>query len=133
MLSTRHKLREQSGADCHDALEGDAQWLSEESFMTTAVNRQIMLVEKPAGKLTAQNFRMAEAATPEPKVGEALVRVLHISLDAANRAWMQGITYREAVEENAVMAGGAIAEVVESNAPGFTAGDVVLGDAGWQD
>lgn len=101
--------------------------------MTTAVNRQIMLVEKPAGKLTPQNFRMAEAAIPEPKVGEVLVRVLYISLDAANRAWMQGITYREAVEANAVMAGGAITEVVESKVPGFIAGDLVLGDAGWQD
>lgn len=101
--------------------------------MTTAVNRQIMLVEKPAGKLTPQNFRIAEAAIPEPKVGEVLVRVLYISLDAANRAWMQGITYREAVEANAVMAGGAIAEVVESKVPDFIAGDLVLGDAGWQD
>lgn len=101
--------------------------------MTAAVNRQIMLVEKPAGKLTPQNFRIAEAAIPEPKVGEVLVRVLYISLDAANRAWMQGITYREAVEANAVMAGGAIAEVVESKVPGFIAGDLVLGEAGWQD
>ncbi|WP_424629742.1 NADP-dependent oxidoreductase [Bradyrhizobium sp. SYSU BS000235] len=101
--------------------------------MSTAVNRQIMLVEKPAGKLIPQNFRMAEAAIPEPKVGEVLVRVLYISLDAANRAWMQGVTYRGAVEANAVMAGGAIAEVVESKVPGFFAGDLVLGDAGWQD
>lgn len=101
--------------------------------MPTAVNRQIMLVEKPAGKLTLQNFRMAEAAIPKPKVGEVLVRVLYISLDAANRAWMQGVTYREAVDQNAVMAGGTIAEVVESKVPGFFAGDLVLGDAGWQD
>ncbi len=36
----------------------------------------------------------------------------YISLDAANRAWMHGATYRAAVEANTVMAGGGIAEVV---------------------
>ncbi len=96
-------------------------------------NRQILLVEKPTGKLLPQNFKMAEAAIPEPKDGEVLLRVLYISLDAANRAWMQGATYRAAVEANTVMAGGAIAEVVKSNAPGFAPGDLVFGDTGWQD
>jgi NADPH-dependent curcumin reductase CurA len=32
-----------------------------------------------------------------------------------------------------VMAGGAIAEVIESKAPGFAAGDLVFADTGWQD
>lgn len=99
----------------------------------TQTNRQILLVEKPTGKLLPQNFKMAEAAIPEPQDGEVLLRVLYISLDAANRAWMQGATYRAAVEANTVMAGGAIAEVVKSNAPGFAPGDLVFGDTGWQD
>jgi hypothetical protein len=49
---------------------------------------------------------------PEPKDGEVLVKARYISLDAANRAWMHGATYRAAVEANTVMAGGSIAEVV---------------------
>lgn len=53
----------------------------------TQTNRQILLVEKPTGKLLPQNFKMAEAAIPEPQDGEVLLRVLYISLDAANRAW----------------------------------------------
>jgi len=101
--------------------------------MTQATNRQILLVEKPTGKLSPQNFKMAEAALPVPKDGEVLVRVRYISLDAANRAWMHGATYRSAIEANSVMAGGAIAEVVTSNAPGFAPGDLVFGDTGWQD
>ncbi|MBN9586915.1 MAG: NADP-dependent oxidoreductase [Afipia sp. 62-7] len=101
--------------------------------MTQSANRQILLVEKPTGKLSPQHFKMAEAPRPEPKDGEVLVRVLYISLDAANRAWMQGATYRSAVEANSVMAGGAIAEVIASHAPGFTPGDLVFGDTGWQD
>ena len=42
---------------------------------------------------------------PTPKDGEVLLRVRYISLDAANRAWMQGATYREAVGAGSVMAG----------------------------
>ncbi len=99
----------------------------------TQSNRQILLVEKPTGKLLPQNFKMAEAAIPEPKDGEVLVRVRYISLDAANRAWMHGATYRAAVEANTVMAGGGVAEVVSSNAPGFAPGDLVFGDTGWQE
>ncbi|MCO5132351.1 MAG: NADP-dependent oxidoreductase [Xanthobacteraceae bacterium] len=101
--------------------------------MPNGRNRQILLVEKPAGKLAPTHFRMAEGDIPAPKDGEVLLRVRYISLDAANRAWMHGATYRSAVEANTVMAGGAIAEVVESKAPGFSPGDIVFGDTGWQD
>jgi len=101
--------------------------------MKDGVNRQILLVEKPAGKLGPQHFKMTEAAIPEPREGEALVRVRYISLDAANRAWMHGATYRAAVEANTVMAGGGVAEVVSSRAPGLAPGDLVFGDTGWQD
>lgn len=96
-------------------------------------NRQVLLVEKPAGKLGPEHFKMTKAAIPEPGDGEVLLRVRYISLDAANRAWMHGATYRAAVEANTVMAGGGIAEVVSSKAPGFAPGDIVFGDTGWQD
>jgi len=101
--------------------------------MNASVNRQILLVEKPADKLGPEHFKLTNAAIPEPKDGEALLRVRYISLDAANRAWMHGATYRSAVEANTVMAGGAIAEVVESKTPGFAPGDIVFADTGWQD
>jgi NADPH-dependent curcumin reductase CurA len=101
--------------------------------MAAAKNRQIVLVETPKGKLGPEHFRLAEAPMPTPRDGEVLLRVRLISLDAANRAWMQGATYREAVTAGTVMAGGAIAEVVESKAPGFAAGDLVFADTGWQD
>jgi NADPH-dependent curcumin reductase CurA len=101
--------------------------------MTAAKNRQILLAEVPKGKLAPEHFRLTEAPVPTPKDGEVLLRVRLISLDAANRAWMQGATYREAVTAGSVMAGGAIAEVVESKAPGFAPGDLVFTDTGWQD
>jgi NADPH-dependent curcumin reductase CurA len=101
--------------------------------MNDTINRQVLLVEKPTGKLAPEHFKMSKAAIPEPGDGEALLRVRYISLDAANRAWMHGATYRAAVEANTVMAGGGIAEVVSSKAPGLAPGDIVFGDTGWQD
>jgi NADPH-dependent curcumin reductase CurA len=101
--------------------------------MQDGVNRQILLVEKPTGKLGPQHFKMMEGRIPEPREGEALLRVRYISLDAANRAWMHGATYRAAVEANTVMAGGGVAEVISSRAPGLVPGDIVFGDTGWQD
>jgi NADPH-dependent curcumin reductase CurA len=96
-------------------------------------NRQVLLVEKPTGKLGPEHFKMSKAGIPEAKDGEALLRVRYISLDAANRAWMHGATYRAAVEPNTVMAGGGIAEVVSSRSPALAPGDIVFGDTGWQD
>ena len=96
-------------------------------------NRQVLLVETPKGKLGPEHFRLTEAAMPVPGKGEVLARVRYISLDAANRAWMQGATYRSAVEAGSVMAGGALAEIVASKAPGLRPGDLVFADTGWQD
>jgi NADPH-dependent curcumin reductase CurA len=97
------------------------------------INRQILLAEKPSGKLGPEHFKMQNGSIPDPKDGEVLLRVRYISLDAANRAWMHGATYRAAVETNTVMAGGGIAEVVASKAPSLAPGDIVFGDTGWQD
>jgi NADPH-dependent curcumin reductase CurA len=101
--------------------------------MSPNANRQILLVEKPNGKLGPEHFKLTSAQIPELKDGEALLRVRYISLDAANRAWMHGATYRSAVEANTVMAGGGIAEVVQSKSPSLAPGDIVFGDTGWQD
>jgi len=97
-----------------------------------ADNLQILLVERPTGKLEESHFARRQAPMPVPGPGEVLVRSILLSQDAANRAWMQGATYREAVKPGDVMHGYAVCEVMESNAPGFAAGDIVLGEAGWQ-
>jgi len=96
-------------------------------------NRQIVLDQIPQGRLGPEHFRLIETAPPTPADGEALVRTRYISLDAANRAWMQGATYRSALSSGQVMAGGAIGEVVESRDPSLAPGDLVSGDIGWQD
>jgi NADPH-dependent curcumin reductase CurA len=99
----------------------------------TRTNRQIVLAELPTHKLAPEHFRLTEGAVPTPADGELVLKSLYVSLDAANRAWMQGATYRSALKAGDVMAGGALAEVVESRAGGFAPGDLVFADTGWQD
>jgi NADPH-dependent curcumin reductase CurA len=98
----------------------------------TQDNRQIVLAEIPRDKLSPEHFRVAVAERPTPDEGEVLVRVLYVSLDAANRAWMQGATYRAALAAGDVMAGGALAEVIESRSANLAPGDLVFADTGWQ-
>jgi NADPH-dependent curcumin reductase CurA len=97
------------------------------------VNRRIVLNEIPSGRLSREHFRVVEGAVPSPDDDEVLLRVLYVSLDAANRAWMQGATYRTALKGGDVMAGGSLAEVVFSRAGGFSPGDLVFADTGWQE
>lgn len=96
-------------------------------------NRQIVIEQLPQGKLGPEHFRLRESPVPLPAEGEVLLRTRYVSLDAANRAWMQGATYRSALNAGQVMAGGALAEVSESRAPGFSKGELVFADTGWQD
>lgn len=96
------------------------------------VNTQIQLMGMPQDKLTRDYFRVVDTPMPQCEPGQVLVQVKVISLDAANRAWMQGATYRSALEAGQVMAGGAIAEVIASQDSGYAPGDLVFGDIGWQ-
>ena len=70
-----------------------------------ARNRRILLARLPSGKLAISDFEMDEAPIPEPGPGQLLVKTRMLSLDPANRAWMQGATYRSKLEGGTVMAG----------------------------
>jgi len=96
-------------------------------------NRRILLSEIPTGKLTEEHFTTDEVELSSPGEGEVLVRTLILSQDAANRAWMQGATYRSALSSGQVMSSGGVAQVVESNTDRFKVGQIVSGDLGWQE
>jgi len=99
--------------------------------MSVTETREITLSDSPSGKLQTGNFALAPAPLAAPADGDLLIRVLYISIDAANRAWMQGRTYRDQVLPGTKMAGGALGQVLVSNHPDFQPGDIVEGDMGW--
>ncbi len=100
---------------------------------------QILLASKPDGPLGPQHFTSRRVPVPEPKPGQVLVRSILLSLDAANRAWMQGATYKSAVLSGEVMHGYAIGEVVATATDAahgdlrWSTGDLVAGELGWQE
>ena len=96
-------------------------------------NRQIIVRELPKGALSEAHFEVREAERPAVGEGEALVRTILMSIDAANRAWMQGATYREAVKAGDVMHTYAIGAVVESKDPSLEPGDIVAVESRWAD
>jgi NADPH-dependent curcumin reductase CurA len=97
-------------------------------------NRQIVLDRLPqSDRLAPEHFALSAGERPTAGEGEVLLKTRYISLDAANRAWMQGATYRAALAPGQVMAGGGLAEVVESRVPHLKPGDLVFADTGWQE
>ncbi len=100
---------------------------------TERLNRRVLLAERPTGKLEEHHFRLVESTIGEPAPGEALCRTILISIDAANRAWMQGRTYREQLSAGDVMAGGTLSEVVAVNGADIPLGTIVMTEAGWQE
>jgi NADPH-dependent curcumin reductase CurA len=100
-----------------------------------AVNRRIVLAARPRGLPTPENFRLEEAAVPAPKEGQLLLRTLYLSLDPYMRQLMNevGPVYAASVPLGEPMTGGTVNRVIASRHPQFRTGDLVLGNAGWQD
>jgi hypothetical protein len=98
----------------------------------STINTQIVIAALPEDKLDESHFSLREAPMPEPGDGEVLVKARYLSLDAANRAWMQGATYKAPVVAGEVMHGMTLSEVVESNHADFSPGDIVECSSGWQ-
>jgi len=103
--------------------------------MTATSNRRIVLASRPQGAPVPGNFRLEEGPVPEPGEGQVLLRTLYLSLDPYMRNLMDEVppAYAPRVELGATMVGGTVNRVVASRHPNFTAGEIVLGNAGWQD
>ncbi|MGO1001245.1 NADP-dependent oxidoreductase [Lysobacter sp. CA196] len=99
------------------------------------VNRRIVLVNRPSGLPTTQDVRFEETAVPTPDEGQVLLRTLYLSLDPYMRNLMDeaGTSYAPPVALGAPMVGGTVSRVAASRHPQFRIGEVVLGNAGWQD
>ena len=97
-------------------------------------NRRFILRSRPEGRITSETFELVEDAIPEIKAGEALVRTLWISLDPANRGWINDTpSYVPPVGIGEVMRGGALGRVVASRNDAYREGQLVMGLLGWQE
>ncbi len=96
--------------------------------------RRVVLVRRPPGEPAESDFRVEEVPMPEPRHGEALVKVAYLSLDPYQRGRMrEAASYAANVGLGEVMTGGVVGEVVASQHPGFKVGDTVEGSLGWQE
>ena len=97
------------------------------------MNKQVRLASRPEGLPNDSNWSFDEGPAPTPGDGEVLVKISHISLDPAMRAWMnEGATYIEDVKVGDVMRANCVGEVIDSSSPKLHAGDTVQGVLGVQ-
>ncbi|MGA2736406.1 MAG: NADP-dependent oxidoreductase [Bryobacteraceae bacterium] len=102
--------------------------------MSALQNRQFKLTSRPVGMVKRSDFEFATTPAGEPGPGEALVKVLYLSLDPAMRGWMnEGRSYVPPVGLGEVMRAGGVGRVVTSNDPSLAVGDTVYGMMGIQD
>src|SRR5256885_2889433 len=95
--------------------------------------KRVVLASRPVGEPKPSDFRIEEYAVPSPGAGEVLLRTVWLSLDPYMRGRMSdGPSYAQPVPIGGVMEGGTVSEVIASNNPAFTKGDIVLSRAGWQ-
>ena len=98
------------------------------------MSRAWHLVSRPEGMPTADNFDLREVDLPQLAKGQIRVKNLWLSVDPYMRGRMNDVkSYVPPFALEAPLEGGAIGEVVESEAEGFAPGDRVLHMAGWRD
>ncbi len=103
-------------------------------MITKNLNRQWLLVHRPEGNVEVDDFRYNEGQIPVQGEGDVLVRTLYFGYDASQRIWLteQG-GYMPPVQLGEPMRSMGIGQVVASNDPAYTAGDLVEGFMSWQD
>jgi NADPH-dependent curcumin reductase len=102
--------------------------------MSALKNRRIVLASRPVGEPKPDNFRLIEEEIGEPGQGEILLKTLWLSLDPYMRGRMSAAkSYAEPADIGAVMPGGTVSTVVETNNKDFRVGNIVVGYTGWQD
>jgi hypothetical protein len=102
--------------------------------MLPRVNRQVRLKARPTGIPQAEHFEIAQAAVPELREREFLVRNDYLSVDPAMRGWVSAAAnYSQPVAIGEVMRSFAAGEVVASRHPDYAEGERVMGLLGWQE
>ena len=97
-------------------------------------NRQVLLKSRPVGVPQPAHFELKSTPVPEPRDGEFLVENHVLSVDPAQRGYVNDENnYAPPVPIGAVMRAMAVGRVVASNCEGVTVGEFLYGWFGWQD
>jgi NADPH-dependent curcumin reductase CurA len=100
----------------------------------SVTSREVRLKSRPEGLPSAANFEIAQVDVPAPAAGEVLVKNLWMTVDPYMRGRMvDRASYVPPFKLGEAMQGGAIGEVLTSNAAGFKAGDLVQSNQGWRE
>lgn len=97
-------------------------------------NRQILLKSRPVGVPQPAHFELKSAPVPEPGAGEFLVENHVLSVDPAQRGYVNDENnYAPPVPIGAVMRAMAVGKVVASQCESVKVGEYLYGWFGWQD
>ncbi|MFW5823773.1 MAG: NADP-dependent oxidoreductase [Marinobacter sp.] len=95
--------------------------------------QQFTLVDRPVGMPNETHLKLEEKEVPAPGEGQVLLKTRYLSLDPYMRGRMNDTaSYATPVALGEVMTGEAVSEVLQSNHPDLSPGDLVLGRTGWQ-
>ncbi|HVN43895.1 MAG TPA: NADP-dependent oxidoreductase [Steroidobacteraceae bacterium] len=98
------------------------------------MNRRIVLARRPQGAPMAEDFRLETVPVPSAGPGQVLLRTRYLSLDPYMRGRMnEGPSYAPPVALGAVMTGQTVSVVEASAVAGFSPGELVVANVGWQD
>lgn len=96
------------------------------------MNKEIHLANRPTGMPSEEDFKFIDSPIPTPGENEVLVKTLFLSVDPYMRGRMNDTeSYIPPFELNKVIAGGGVAEVIESKSANFIQGDIVTGNLDW--
>ncbi|WP_405612943.1 NADP-dependent oxidoreductase [Streptomyces sp. NBC_00076] len=99
-----------------------------------SAGREWRLLSRPVGWPKPEDFELAEAEIRQPGPGQVLVRNEYLSVDPYMRGRMSDAkSYVAPFELGKAMQGGAVGEVVASEAEGIAVGDHVLHFGGWRE
>ena len=102
--------------------------------MAIPTTRQVVqLVRYPDGMPREADFALDQRALQAPRAGEVLLRTHWLSLDPYLRPLLAGRYAVPRPELGAMVPGGALSQVIQSESECLVAGDWVVGDTGWCD
>ncbi len=102
--------------------------------MPSETNLQVLLVRRPDGAPTPNDFDVLDGLMPTPDEGQILVRNSFLSLDPYMRGRMNGARdgYARPYALGEPVGGATVGIVVESRHVRYRPGDLVVGPGGWQ-